>query len=155
MALTAELQRKIDTLQNDLNYSISCYSRLARLHYRVSLVLSYATVLSSLGAGAGGILLHLDGQTTGVLALLPVILATFAMNLKLQEKGNWHYRKKDALNAFSRLLRFKMKEDEAEKTLDEIIDAWNELDRTMDAQWEKEFAFPWTNYLKGPSQGQQ
>jgi len=151
VTITPELQKKISDILVDLDYSISLYTRLARLNYKFSLLLSYATVVSSLGAGGGGILLGLDGKTTGMLALVPVLIATFAMNLKFQDKANWHYMKKDALNALKRRLLYQLPDNPCAKDVAEISEAWNSLDLEMNIRWEKEFAFNWNDYLKGPS----
>jgi hypothetical protein len=149
MERTDDLQGRIQQLREDLEYSINGYKIRAIKEYKISIWLSRLTATTGILASTIG-MLGAPGKIVGIIALLPVVLSTIAINLKFQDKANWYYRKKNALSAFRRELMYQLPENHASDIVSEISKKWTELDNKMDKQWEKEFAFPWTDYLKTP-----
>jgi hypothetical protein len=148
MVPTPEIKIRIETLRTELDDSIAHYQRLAKRNYRFALLLMMITLLSSAAAGVGGLFLGLDGKITGGLALLPGIIALMATTLNPQGRANWHYRKKDALNALRRRLLFELPEAPSADNVASIARDWTEIADSMNGEWEKHFGLNWSTFLK-------
>lgn len=111
--------------------------------------LSFATVTTGVLASIAGIA-NAPGQIVGAVAFCPVLFATILMNIKFQDKANWYFKKKNALAALRRELLFELPGIAENESVRMISKKWTELEIRMDEQWEKEFAFSWTDYFNKP-----
>jgi hypothetical protein len=152
MSVTTDVQSRIESLNAEFTNTVRHYQRLARLNYRFALVLMICTLGASGVAGIGGIFFGLKAEATGGIALLPGILALVATVLKPQGRANWHYRKKDALNALRRSLLYELPESPTAADVAKIASAWAALDTKMNDEWEKNFALNWSQFAAPPDQ---
>jgi hypothetical protein len=153
MPESSEIKDRIKSLQDELKQAIEHYRRLARRNYGFALLLMTLTLAASAVAGVGGLFFGLSGQITGGLALLPGILALVATVLKPQDRANWHYRKKDDLNALRRRLTYELPESPSPDNVAAISSAWSDLDKGFNEEWEKNFALNWSPFSKADSGG--
>jgi hypothetical protein len=148
----AEIKNRITLLQGELMKAIDHYRWLAQSNYRFALLLMTITIAASAAAGLGGIFFGLNGQITGGIALLPGILALVATVLKPQDRANWHYRKKDSLNALRRRLIYELPDSPSSDNVAAISNDWATLDKQFNEEWEKNFALTWSPFSKSDSQ---
>ena len=138
MAKTSNVSRRIEELNADLGTMIVHYQRLARWNYWTAFGIRFATVLSSVVAGIGG-LSEMYPKVFAVVAFLPAALAVFAANLKFQDRAHWHYRKKDAINRLRNRLRFELPDPPTRDAVAEISSDLSALNISMSAEWEALF----------------
>lgn len=138
MGRAGEIDRRIAELNGDLDTMIGHYQRLARLNYLTALALRFAIVISSIVAGIGGLALD-QPKLFAIVAFLPAALATFTTSLKFQDRANWHYRKKDALNGLRNSLKFELPNPPTQESVAAIARALTRLNKTMSDEWESLF----------------
>ncbi len=149
MAPTPEMAAKINSLQQELNSAIEHYRRLAVSNYRFALALMIVTLIASALAGLGGIFFGFGAKLTGGIALLPGITALIGSVLKPQGRANWHYKKKDALNALRRRLLYELPESPSPDNVAAISNDWASLDKQMNEEWERNYILDWSSFAKG------
>jgi hypothetical protein len=146
--ISLKIEDRINSLNGELTNAIEHYRRLAQWNYRLALMLMTVTLCASAIAGIGGIFFGLTGQVAGGIALLPGILALGTTVLKPQGRANWHYRKKDSLNALRRRLAYEMPEPPSPDDISAISSSWTELNAKMNEEWERNFTLSWTLFMK-------
>jgi hypothetical protein len=116
----------------------------SRANHWVSMVLMIIALSSSAGAGIGGLTANsIDKRTIGAVALIPASLALIANTMKFDEKAKYHNRKKTALQAIWRQLKFEMPLLPSDDEIAQISGRYSELDSRFNAEWETEFALNW------------
>jgi hypothetical protein len=147
-----DLAGRADSLQVELEKAIQHYRRRARTSYQTAVLLMVFTVGASAAAGLGGLLFGWPPKIVGGVALLPGILSLAATALKPQERANWYYQKKAALNTLRRRLEYGIGEAPSYEDIKTVSEDWSNLDRTMENDWEHNLALNWSPFAKS-SQG--
>jgi hypothetical protein len=145
MAPAPEILSRIDALKSDLEKAINHYNVRARANYWMAFLLMSITLGSSAIATLCGFL-GANGKITGIFAALPGITALFAVTLKPAGRANWHYRKKDGLNALRRRLLFELPAEPTADNVAAISKSWTDLTKKMNETWEREFTLSWANF---------
>lgn len=104
----------------------------------LTLVVLIAIFSCSAASAITGIVYKLP-QVTGVLGVLPGILAIAANMLKLQGKAHWHERKANAAGRLVAKLRDE-KLQPTEKYVARISQEWGDVEAAMQKEWEKLFS---------------
>ena len=149
MSVSPEIQNRRDELLKELDEGIRHAAVRAKVNYWIAICLMLGALVSSAGAGIGGILLGWSAKLTGGLALLPGILALFATTLRFEGKSNWQYRKMYALAALKSRLRLQLPETPSADNIASIAKDRDELTVRMQKEWDKEFALSWSAFQRG------
>jgi hypothetical protein len=152
MSASQEIQNRKSKLEHTLTDGISKYRTLGMVNSWVNFVLMLVILLASAVAAIGGISKAFNSTTTGILALVPGIVALFATTLKFQTKSSWHYRKKDELEGLLNRLNFQLPEN---PTADNIAAIGKELDvlnKEMTKEWDKDCSFDFAYYRQTKSE---
>jgi hypothetical protein len=139
MPYSPEIQKRVDTLTQDLSKEIARGLRNARWNNGTAFALKIGIVVSSIVAALGGLanFLNMPKSTVGAIALLPGLMALAASNLKFQERANWHCRKVDSLMSLRRRLLFEIPESPSVDNLASISSDWSEVDESAQTEWER------------------
>jgi hypothetical protein len=126
-------------LESELGTLVHHYYKYGRWNYSTAFALRFSIVISSIIAGVGGLASALPHQVFAFIAFLPAALSVFATNLKYQDRANWHYRGKDALNRLLNRLRFELPDPPTPEAVAAISQEMSELNVAMSAEWEALF----------------
>jgi hypothetical protein len=98
-----------------------------------------ASALASVWGLLGG-----SGQVVGGIALVPGIIAYFAVALKPEGRARWHHTVKNGLNALRRRLVYQMPNRPNADQVALIASLWTELDNQVHEDAVKYFSPNWT-----------
>jgi hypothetical protein len=146
---SADLVGRLACLRKELEATIEHYRRRVRRLYQINVTLMTLTILASTLAGIAGLTGFLGAKAVGVIALVPAYISLFATTLKLQGKGNSHYRRKDALQLLRRRLIYEIPLNPTETDVKEISRAWSVLTDRMNDEWEQSLQFDWAHFPTG------
>jgi hypothetical protein len=142
--MPTNLAERAQSLHDELDRAARHYRRVARLNYHFSLLLVWASIVASAAIAIGGILFDASGKVLGVIALVPAIATLINSVYQPQARANWHYKKRDRLNALSRRLRYKLPVDPTADNIAAVSNDWQKLDQEMDELWQKNIAIDWS-----------
>jgi hypothetical protein len=125
------MDRKIMQIQNDLLDTIHKYRKFGRLNYYAAFLLYAVSVLSSILATAMALSGDFSGLCQAAVTAIPGGALLIANTFRFSERSNWHYNKKNQLNALYRLAV-----TQAPGTSPpEIAEKWNKIDNLMESSW--------------------
>jgi hypothetical protein len=155
--LPTNLIERAQSLNDELDKAIRHYRRLARLNYHFMLFLVWVAILASAAIAIGGILFDASAKLLGVIALVPTIATLINSVYQPQARSNWHYKKRDRLNALRRRLQFELPMEPSADNIAAISNEWTKLDSEMDQLWEKNVTIDWSaiTSIRRPSAEQE
>ena len=151
--LPDDVQTRINSLSSELRKDRDREYWFARLNYYWALMLMAITIIASFTAGIGGLFFGLNARLTGSIAALPGLIALAATAIDWQGRANWHYRKRDALDALINQLRYELHVPPSPEDVAAISKARTDLNRNMSAEWEQRLGLDWS-VLKQNSRNQ-
>jgi hypothetical protein len=147
--METEAKTSQHSLAIELNSNIREYRRLARVAHWTSVIFMAIALGCSIAAGIFGLVAHMP-RVSGVLAILPTLIAFVVVNLKLDGKACWYF---DKLNAFEALRTRLLYELPDPPTLDNIAAVAHSRTTVVDAleqDWNKNLMLDWTALSKPP-----
>ena len=142
---TGEIENRIDSLKSKLNEGIRRPESLARNNHWISLSLMGIALTSTTVAGLGGLLFEFNSKVVSTLALVPGALALVENTFKFQDRSNWHYRKKTALEGLKSRLLWQLPESPSADNVAAIAKDLDKLEERMDDEWRRTFKLAWRN----------
>lgn len=115
--------------------------KFSRRYYFASYTLMILSLVGSIGAALLAFLDGVDRAVVGVVALLPAVSASVAGQLRMIEKGSWHFRRKHAMERLARDLRLTAATDADWKAVETANRKVGELDERLEADWDAGLAF--------------
>jgi len=112
-----------------------------------SLLLMALALSCSSGAVVAGFFFS-SGKVAGGLALLPTLIAFMVLNLRLDERKDWHSRKHRELEALRYRLRYQIPDNPTADQIAAIAEAFTALNLKFMDQFKTTCEFNWNN-LKG------
>jgi hypothetical protein len=134
----------------DLDAAIKVHRQGGKRHYFATVALGMAAAGSSILAGILAFL-KADSTLVGIFALIPAMATILISSLKLQEKANWYYKKKDALLGLYNALHFELPHPPTVEAITELSRKWTELNSTMQGDWDGKLALSVEDLKKGVS----
>lgn len=107
-----------------------------RRYYFISYLLMIMSVGGSVLAGILALFAEVSKDWVGTVALVPALCATVAGQLRLVEKGDWHYRRRNAMRKLAR--DFQLERDRG-ADLDRVAAANDRLSK-IEVQFEHEWS---------------
>lgn len=150
-----EISGRIESLRGELEKDRGREHCLTQLNYYFALLLMGVTLVESFVAGLRGIFFGLSGQITGGIAVLPSITGLAVSAIDWPGRANWHYRKKDELDALRRRLQFELPVAPSADNIAAISADRSKLDREMTVLWEKQLGLNWSVFKQATKQGDQ
>ncbi len=98
----------------------------------------------SLAAAVGGIFFDVSAKIVGGIALLPPLIAYVAVNLNLEPRSSWHYRKADAFRALHSRLMYQLPEIPTIENISEIAKDRDKVGKDMRYEWERTLTMNWS-----------
>jgi len=129
-----EIEARRRRMASDLEAAIKVHGGGGQRHYYATVGLGLAAAVSSFIAG---ILAFAEADKTlvGICALVPAAATVLIGALKLQEKANWYYRKKDELLALNNALQFELPNPPTAEAIRAISTKWSALNKAMQGDW--------------------
>jgi hypothetical protein len=118
-------------IQEELLTAVGKYRRLARLNYYLSFILYATSVLASITATTMALSGDFSGPVQAIAAAIPGAALLIGSTFRFNERSNWHYNKKNHLNALYRLTVTQA----AGTSAPEIAEKWNKIDQIMESSW--------------------
>ena len=113
-----------------------------RRYYFVSYALMILSVAGSIGAGVMALWSEaVPREWVGTVALLPALCATVAMQLRLNEKGNFSYRRYRAFYALARRAEVARLRSPTLDTVDAFNAEHAKINDSLDEQWVEDLNF--------------
>jgi hypothetical protein len=113
-----------------------------RRYYFVSYTLMVLSVAGSIGAGVMALWNDaVPREWVGTVALLPALCATVAMQLRLNEKGNFSYRRYRAFHALARRVEVGRLRAPTLETLEGFNAEHAKINDSLDEQWVENLNF--------------
>ena len=150
MPIDSEIQERKWGLDRELDLSIKDAELKGRLNHLTSLGLMASALGCSLLAAILGIFSSIDAKIIGGLAVLPPVIAYIAVNLKLEEKCGWHYRKGIGLRTLRSRLLYQQPEVPSVSNIAAIARERDGLDFDMQLEWESDLKLNWSGMMSGP-----
>lgn len=142
-------EEQIERLYSELSNAVYHYRRLARRSYYFAVFLALLALVASGAAAVTGIVLKTPSEIVGLMALVPGAVAAFAAIMQPQGRANWHYRKKDRLNALRRRLIYGSPSAASSSTIAQVALAWEQINMDMNEEWEKKYTIDLSSF-RGP-----
>jgi hypothetical protein len=146
----SEAQRRKTELNDELYDAVGYSESKAVGNYRLSLALMALALSCSLAAGVLGIFTSVPSKIVGGIAVLPPLIAYIAVNLKLEDKSSWHYRKGHALRVLKSRLMYQLPEAPTVDNVAAIADERDKLHVRMQEEWERSLRFNWAAIMQAP-----
>jgi hypothetical protein len=120
----------------------------ARRAYLFSQLLFILALGASAGAAVGGVFFNVSSKVVGGLAALPPLIGFVAINLKLEARSSWHYRKCDAMNELHSQLMYQQPEEPTVENIASVAKRRDEVLKTMRKEWEDKITANWLAMLR-------
>jgi hypothetical protein len=146
----SEVAKRKARLLEELDAEIASALRSGKRTHHFSLALMVLALACSVVAAVGGIFFKVPADIVGGIAVLSPLIAFVAVNLKLEGKCGWHYRRKDMLWALRSRLLYQLPESPTLENLAAIAADWDKITAEMQAEWEQRLSLNWSGI-----QGQQ
>ena len=132
----------LDRLGADCDESARNAKRRGRRYYFVSYALMIVSVAGSIGAGVMALWSEaVPREWVGTVALLPALCATVAVQLRLNEKGNFAYRRYRAFHALARRVEVARLRAPTLDTLEAFNAEHARINAALDEQWVESLNF--------------
>lgn len=135
-----EVEKRRARMADDLNKAIGVHGSAAKRNYFFTFSLALLATIASILAGILAFL-QFTGVWVGVLALIPAASAILLSRLKLQERANWYYRKKDGLLGLYNELHYELPDPPTSVALAELSKKWTALNLERATPWGTSLAF--------------
>jgi hypothetical protein len=132
----------LERLAGQCDESAQNAKKRGRRYYFVSYALMVLSVAGSIGAGVMALWSEaVPRELVGTVALLPALCATVAMQLRLNEKGNFSYRRYRAFYALARRVEVAKLRAPTLDTLEAFNAQHAEINDSLDEQWVEKLNF--------------
>jgi hypothetical protein len=121
---------------------------LAKSAYLWSQFLFILALCCSVAAVVSGVFFDISPKIVGGIAALPPLIAFVAINLKLEARSSWHYRKSYAMAALRSRLRFQLPEDPTAEHISAIAQDRDNVIDQMESEWDQTITVNWGEMLK-------
>lgn len=148
MPLSQEVIERVSKLDSELKASSAKAYGLARSAYLWSQFLFILALCCSVAAAICGIVFNISPKIVGGIAALPPLIAFIAINVKLEARSSWHYRKSYALDALHSRLIYQLPEN---PTVDNVAAIARDRDKVitdMEREWDQTITVSWGEMLK-------
>ena len=142
-----EVELRKAALVKELEDEIKKTFRSAKGSHHLSLGLMVLALSCTVVSAVGGIFFRVRSDVVGGIAALSPLVAFIAVNLKLEEKCSWHYRRKDALAALRSRLLYQMPINPTVDDIAAVAEARDILTRDLQKEWEKHLSLNWSGIL--------
>lgn len=146
--LSQELSDRKTQLSAELQSGREKECTLGRNAYIWSQSLFTAALLCSVAAAVCGLFFDVSGKIVGGIAALPPLIAFVAVNLKLEERANWHYRKSNMFESLNSRLRYQLPEIPSADNIAAIARDRDKAVADMESEWEHIKATNFSEMLK-------
>jgi hypothetical protein len=143
-----EVELRRTRLAADLDKALKVHGAAGKRHYFSTVGLVMLAAASSIIAGALAFV-EADHVIVGILALVPAAATILINSLKLQEKANWYYRKKNELLALYNHLHFELPDPVTSPAISEVSRRWSALNRSMQGDWDTKLTLSVQDVQKG------
>jgi predicted component of type VI protein secretion system len=151
MPISPEVVKRKEELASELILTAQREHRLARSAYLWSQALFVLALCCSVAATICGVFFSVSGKITGGIAALPPLIAFLAINLKLDGRASWHYRKAGALRRLHSRLTFQQPEELSVNHIAAVADARDNLVDEMQAEWDRTLTSNFNEIMKQKS----
>ena len=143
-----EVSARKAALAQELEAEIRKYFGFAKSAYLWLQGLFILSLCCSALAAILGLFLGVPGKIVGGIAALPPIIAFVAVNLKLQARSNWHYRKSYALDALRSRLLYQLPANPTVDDIAAIAKARDDNNDAMEREWQGTMETSFADMLK-------
>jgi hypothetical protein len=123
-------------------------TRYAIVDQFISVILMYLAIGASAAVAICGFIDKVDRHVIGALALVPGFAALLATTLKFDERSQWHYEKRDALDALARRYEFQMPQPPTPDQTALVSEALTKLNADFNKTWYKKVSLNW-GWIRG------
>jgi hypothetical protein len=131
----------LDALALDCEKTALASRGYSRRYYFASYTLMVLSLVGSIGAAVLAFVGEVDRNVVGIVALLPAICASVAGQLRMIEKGNWHFRRKHALERLARDFRLTAAQNPDWEAVESANKVFSELEERFEGDWGTALAF--------------
>ena len=118
-------------------------TRYAITDQMISVILMYVAIGASAAVAICGFIDKVDRRYVGVLALIPGFAGLLATTLKFDDRSQWHYEKRDALDALARRYEYEMPQPPTPDQTALISTELTELNEAFNKIWYKKISLDW------------
>jgi hypothetical protein len=108
-----------------------------------SLGLMYIAIGASAAAAICGFIESVDRRLIGAIALIPGFIGLVATTVKFDERSQWHYEKRDALDALARRFEFEMPQPPTADQVALISNELTKLNKDFNKVWYSNISLNW------------
>ena len=148
MTISEEVKERRNNLKGELTEASRREFILAKSAYIWSQGLFILALLCSVAAVAIGLFLNVSAKVVSGIAALPPLIAFVAVNLKLEARSSWHYRKGYAIDELHSRLMYRLPEAPTVDNVDGIARARDQLVSEMEREWDRTITVSWGEMLK-------
>lgn len=135
MAISSEMQKRMDALARELQQAASEESHRAAISYLTSQTAIFVSLGCSVVAAIIGGVLGIHPRVVGEIAALPPLIAYIATSFRLEARQNWYYRKAVSLDALRSRLLYQLPEEPTAEHVSAIAAARDKLVIDMQHEW--------------------
>ena len=143
-----EVSARKSAFAQELNTDSQKYFGLAKSAYLWLQGLFILALCCSVVAAICGLFFEVSGRIVGGIAALPPIIAFVAVDLKLQARSNWHYRKAYALSALRSRLLYQLPAEPTVDNIAAIAKARDDSNDAMEKEWQETMGTNFVDMLK-------
>jgi hypothetical protein len=136
------------TLLEDIQKRTDRETRLAIVTQITGLALMYIAVGASAAVAICGFIDKVDRHVVGALALVPGFIGLLATTIKFDDRSQWHYEKRDALDALARRFQFEMPQPPTPDQVALISGELTKLNKDFNKLWYAKISLNWA-WTKG------
>jgi hypothetical protein len=149
MPISQEIAERKARLDAELSEADRKAYGLAKSAYLWSQFLFILALCCSVAAVVSGVFFNnISPKIPGGIAALPPLIAFVAINLKLEARSSWHYRKSYAMAALRSRLRFQLPEDTTAEHISAIAQDRDDVIDQMELEWDQTITVNWGEMLK-------
>ena len=148
MTTSLELTSRKMTLVNELQAAVRKAHGNARSAYLWSQFLFMLALGCSVAAVISGLFFPISAKIVGGIAALPPLIAFIAVNLKLEARSRWHYKKSYGMDALRSRLLYQLPEEPTVDNIAAIAEARDKLNAAMEEEWQTTMIVNWGEMLR-------
>ena len=133
--------RRLEEIALDCEQTAASSRKFSRRHYYLNYGLMIVSLARSIGAAVLAFWDGIDVKLIGLVALLPAICSSVVGQLRLVEKGNWHFRRKHAMDRLARDLRLASLRNPDWASVEAANAKLAELEERLEGDWDTSLAF--------------
>lgn len=143
----SEAHLRKNQLEEELRPEIDNEIQMGNSNHLWSLAFMILALLATVITAIIGVFSVVSSKVVGAMALIPSLIAFAAVNLKLDGKSSWHYRKADALDALRSELLYQLPEVPTVADVRAIDVARIDLTKHMQEEWDRTLALNWSGLM--------